>query len=500
MALKLSLAGGRGTRLLTHGTVSIGRGERNDWVLPDPDRHLSKTHCVIALDHGRAVLTDLSVNGVYINGASQPTVRDSQVVLTDGDTIRLGDYTITVEEVADPAPGGRGAAQGWANDPLGDDPLDDPAGSAAVGIDPLDDPLAAPIGGGDRGFRHPVRHSAPTARALDPFDEADRAAAPPGQRDTWLDDAPGQRADSGFPQPDNVDANRAAMLVPRVLTPTPPAAHGSVDFDDLIGDLSDLLPQSGPVAAPPAAPPVRPGPDPFAEADHPARAAPQPQPPQAAWAEPVPAPRAPPPVAPAAPPVATGQDPMRAFLEGAGLPPNAIPGLLAGDQEATMRTLGQVFRAMSDGVREVLMSRAAIKGELRVEQTLLRSSNNNPLKFSITPEDALLALLTPGRPGYMPALAATLEAFDDIKTHELAVMAGVQTALVGLLKRFDPDALEARLAPGGLASVLPAARKARLWEAFRDTYQTIATEAEDDFQAVFGRAFAKAYMAQTRKE
>ena len=100
----------------------------------------------------------------------------------------------------------------------------------------------------------------------------------------------------------------------------------------------------------------------------------------------------------------------------------------------------------------------------------------------------------------MPPVAAAQEAFDDLKMHELAVMAGVQTALVSLLRRFDPDALESRLTQGMLSSIVPAARKARLWDSFRDIYKTIASEAEDDFQAVFGRAFAKAYNAQTRKE
>src|SRR3978361_770786 len=74
VAVTLRLAGGglagpSQTKLLTSGTLSVGRGPGNDWVLPDPDRHLSKTHCVISIENGRTVLTDLSTNGVYINGA-----------------------------------------------------------------------------------------------------------------------------------------------------------------------------------------------------------------------------------------------------------------------------------------------------------------------------------------------------------------------------------------------------------------------------------------------
>jgi type VI secretion system protein len=94
---------------------------------------------------------------------------------------------------------------------------------------------------------------------------------------------------------------------------------------------------------------------------------------------------------------------------------------------------------------------------------------------------------------------AVREACRDIQSHEMAVMAGVQTALVGLLRRFDPAALEARLQPGRLDGLLPVSRRARVWELFCATYADIAREAEDDFQSVFGREFAKAYDAQMRK-
>ena len=60
----------------------------------------------------------------------------------------------------------------------------------------------------------------------------------------------------------------------------------------------------------------------------------------------------------------------------------------------------------------------------------------------------------------------------------------------GLLRRFEPAALEQRMQAGRLDTILPAARKARTWELFCATYKEIAREAEDDFQAVFGREFA----------
>jgi type VI secretion system protein len=178
-----------------------------------------------------------------------------------------------------------------------------------------------------------------------------------------------------------------------------------------------------------------------------------------------------------------------------------VPDLPVGqDPEATMREAGAVFRAMVEGIRQVLISRATIKNEFRVEKTMLRANDNNALKFCVTDEDAIAALLQPNKPGYKKPLAATREAFDDVRSHEMAVMAGMQTALLGLLRRFRPEDLESRLVdPGLFGSVLPGARKARIWELFCATYNQIAHEAEDDFQSIFGQEFARAYDEQMRK-
>lgn len=536
----LRLAGGSAgpgqTKLLATGTLSIGRGPGNDWVLPDPERHLSKTHCVLSIEHGRVILTDLSTNGVHINGARQATARDSRTVLTDGDEFRLGDYTVTVSELAETRAGGGALALA---DPF-DAALGPEEGRSPLDIDPLDDPLGRPP---DPAFRHPVAHKPMGAALRDPFDlaeeRAQRVADPDDDRFRGAKPAVDWQ---GPTQADHADAPLHAFAAPKVLPPVDPNA---IDFDALIGDLSPPGAPSPPplVSTPPAGASVPRAPsarDPFGDLDpllppEPAAAppppsalraaAPVPPPPAAALPsradlvpddpfgepdrpvpQPSPQPSPSPPPQPAPQPV-SGQPAgpagsgdfravLRAFLEGAGVP--TLPVANA-DPEATMRSVGEVFRAMTDGLREVLMSRAAIKGDMRVEQTMIQARNNNPLKFSITAEDAVAALLTKDRPGYMPPLAAAKEAFNDVKSHELAVMAGVQTALMSLLQRFDPAALEKRMSQGLLASVLPGARKARYWDSFREVYDQIAREAEDDFQSVFGREFAKAYKAQTRK-
>jgi type VI secretion system FHA domain protein len=511
-------------RTLTEGALTIGRGPANDWVLDDPDRQLSRTHCRITVESGRAYLDDLSTNGIFINGARQPTARDSRVSLNDGDSVRLGDYTIDVTEaLAPPPPPPRAfrAAERQA-DPFGD-PLDrlggpiggDPLGGGPLGTDPLGGDLGHDFGGDPfaepaTAFRHPLVAKPQDYRVVDPFDAADenRRSGADEHDDLFHGITPSENW-VGPSQPDNADAPKLAFVPPKALNP---GNFDDFDFDALLGDTPpDQL------GAAPSKPELRP----------PVPATPPP-PQQGAWNTQSIAPpgqdtasttqrgRMAPPVQGTAQGAAVSaaqgasvgasqgaavggvqaEALLNAFLEGAGIADVKRPPL---DPEATLRAAGVVFAVMVEGLRDVLMSRAAIKNELRVEQTMLVSRDNNALKFSVTPEEAVVALLFVGRRGYKPPVDAAKEAFADIKSHEMAMLAGMQTALMGLLKRFDPAVLETKLQPGGLGGMLPSSRKARVWDLFCATYKDIAREAEDDFQSVFGREFARAYDAQMRK-
>jgi type VI secretion system FHA domain protein len=146
---------------------------------------------------------------------------------------------------------------------------------------------------------------------------------------------------------------------------------------------------------------------------------------------------------------------------------------------------------------DVLMARAEIKNEMRLDVTTLHSTENNPIKFSVSVDDALTHLLAPQAKGYMPPVLAVEEAFEDIRAHQIAVLAGIQSALKSILKRFDPESLEQRLQKTSpLSASIPIHRQAKLWELFEQLYDEIGREAEDDFNYLFGRAFVKAYEEQ----
>jgi type VI secretion system FHA domain protein len=193
----------------------------------------------------------------------------------------------------------------------------------------------------------------------------------------------------------------------------------------------------------------------------------------------------------AAPPPAADGALLAAFLRGAG-----VPGARIEDPAASMEALGAAFRAMVSGLRAVLIARAAIKGEFRIEQTMIRARGNNPLKFSADDDDALSALLGTGRRTNMGPAEAVAEALRDLKLHELASVAAMQTGVREMLAKLSPEAIQAQAGSGGL---LPMQRKARAFETYEAQHAALVQALSDDFDSAFGKAFARAYEEALRE-
>ncbi|MEM9370928.1 MAG: type VI secretion system-associated FHA domain protein TagH [Pseudomonadota bacterium] len=525
-----ALPGASDTVPMIGGVLTIGRGDDNDLVLPDPDRTLSKRHCVLEERGTDYIITDISTNGTFLNYGTE-RVGDLPTPLNNGDVIALGPYEFVVEITA-----GQGAPRSdpFASiaPPMAEGPishgqavdsapthdfvgtLDDPAGKD--GGDFLDGLLGGPAGAPasadqpqrpswDRAVvpEDPLEPAEPLPETEDPFfkdhsetdfrqggaSAADHApsasdffAAPMAKSsvipDDWDDDlVGGPPADAPAPPSEKAPVG----------TPNDPFASPTPSPEE--DPLDALLAPEPSAASEPVPPPSRP------QSASPVQAAP---PPQAGPAPTAPAPPiAPPQQAATAPKPSSGDAAAaRAFLSAAGVETMKIE-----DQELTeiMARLGGVFREMVAGIREVLMTRASIKGEFRMNQTMIRSGGNNPLKFSISADQALEAMIKPPVAGYQDARTATDEALRDIRAHEVAMMSGMEAALKDLLTRLDPERLSDRIeAAPGLGGLLKG-KKARYWETYTEMYADIAREAEDDFQSVFGREFARAYEEQLKK-
>ncbi len=377
-----------------------------------------------------------------------------------------------------------------------DAPIAPPAARGGDPFGSLPDPFAdAPPGAPPR-----TPAADPFAAMPDPFAAPRpapvRAAPLP---DPFADMAPAAPRSAPLPDPFAAPAApRAAPLPDPFADLAPPAAPGpppALPAAALPDPFADLAPPAAPRARPVADPFAEPG-DPFAAASPKRAAVADPfaeagDPPPAAVAMPVAVPAAPVQAAPAAPPqaapAASLDQALALLMKGAGLPAPP-PGT---DAAAALVAAGVALRASVGGLRALLIARADVKREFRIEQTMLRAAGNNPIKFAATEEMAIQALLGPRGNGP----AAVEETVGDLTAHQVATVAATQAAAKALLARLAPAGVEADIPGGG---IMPGAREKRLWEAYRKLHQQVTDQFEDDFDSAFGKAFARAYEDASR--
>jgi FHA domain-containing protein len=300
----------------------------------------------------------------------------------------------------------------------------------------------------------------------------------------------------GLPMRDDIPEIGAHYTPPRPLPETPlqpPMARGSSPERGLPAMPPPIVPPSSvahsvrdaPAVAP--APHARPVPPPSAVS------APSDGPTARANAAPVAAAQQ------RAPAVGSAPNPdldalLAAFLKGARITDMTAPLRLT---PALMELVGSIAYHATAGAMELIAARQITKREIRAEVTMIVADDNNPLKFLPTPEAAIMQMLGPRMPGFMKGGEAMRDAFDDLRAHEVGVIAGMRAALADVLQRFDPALLQSRLGESGLVdALLPAARRARLWDLFEARFQELYREANDDFQSLFGEAFTRAYEEQ----
>jgi FHA domain-containing protein len=185
------------------------------------------------------------------------------------------------------------------------------------------------------------------------------------------------------------------------------------------------------------------------------------------------------------------EDLLTAFLSGAGVSGTPLVNHL---DAAFMTKLGEMLQICVSGAVDLIQARAATKREFRSEVTMIVTKGNNPLKFSPDGQAAMLQLLGKPFPGFIPAVPALQDTFDDLRAHEVGMIVGTRAALHEVLNRFSPDELEKRLTtPTLLQTVIPSQRKAHLWKMYNELFQKIFDEAEDDFETLYGKAFRDAY-------
>lgn len=532
---------------------SIGRADNNQLVLPDPERSISRVHARILFRGGAYAVVDNGSNPVSVNG--RPLAAGVEQTLQPSDQLQIGGYVLAVSEgaaarvsadpfadlfgdissgLATPAaqlapaaaapsplrapawPPAQAPAPAFAATPAagfapGQIPHDwDPF--AADPVSPLSSPLSPVSPAGQPGQPLGDLQFGPSSAAADSLDDlfglggpaltGDPLGAAPqealliqantaGHADP-LQALAGAGRIAAQSMPNHGSELNAAMPLARPAAPAPAVSSSASPAAPVIPLDAvfswDEAPDKGPTTVPHYAMRAE------AVAEPVQVSAPAPSP-SAAPVPPSPVPStAPLPTATSASPASASKAALlAALLEGLDAPGLRIEALTPD----LMRLVGVLLREATRGSVELLVARAALKRELRAEMTMIVARENNPLKFSPSAEVALQYLLSKPLPGFMAAAPAMRDAFDDLRAHQLGVMAGMKAALDGVLERFNPQQLEAQLTQKSkLNALLPSLRKARLWELFQELFGQLSSAAQDDFDELFGKAFLRAYEAQ----
>ncbi|AMY08105.1 type VI secretion system FHA domain protein [Luteitalea pratensis] len=463
---------------------TIGRAKHSDWVLPDSK--VSSRHARITYEHSTYYIEDTSTNGIYLNSPDNRLDPGRLYPLHAGERLLIQPYEILVSIVSDRdetrlRPAVLAPPPSVTSDPFR---FDEPFGvvPGASTAPARNDPFAL------HQIPHPEDELDPL-KLLDPGPPERVAPAAPAVKDL----GGGSPLDGHFRPP-------AVILPPPAPKPTPPPVGTFIP-----DDYNPLAPETGvrlvhdtpppfdladiPVLPPPIAPgggTVEQQPDtapPFEAA------APVAGP---AWPGPPPVEREPSP-----PPIAWPKTPVAGDLAGvlaaAGLQNVPVTPELA-------QKFGEILRVVVSGVMDVLRSRHHVKDEFRMRMTSYRPVDNNPLKFSVNVEDALHNLLVKRNVAYLGPVEAFQDAFDDLRNHQLAMLAGMRVAFETTLAEFDPDRLQEQFDRRlGKNSVFAVGAKMRYWDLFREHREEIARDPDAAFRRLFGDAFTRAYEEQLKR-
>jgi type VI secretion system protein len=457
-----------------HGGT-LGRSADNDWVLPDPKFYTSGRHARISCEGEEFAIEDLSTNGTFHNNPDRLIGKQRSARLTDGDLIYVGEFQIRVNiEQPELGPTINDGTDSSEADSLLMDPGTGGSHENDTERDEFDDLLeGCPPEQSDRGPVSDQHDTGPQFGAdrfgdddggldLDDDELVDKPASSSGEFQQSPEREFFAAPDSGKSSENEIPDEWDALLTGFFEPPAEAAPEQRSKSSPRRSETS---------------PPVKPASSPPPPAPEPTRQSSKPPPRQ----KPAPAPRG---------PVGRG-DVMVRILQELGIE-DAADEI---DPEDFAEQLGQVVRMVGEGLMQLLASRAEIKNEFRIDQTRIASTRNNPLKFSPTIEEALRRVFVERDvQGFISGAESFEQALNDLRAHQVAILAAVQGSIESVIRQFNPEQLESKLKKiSPISASAPLIREAKCWNLFTSHYEEISSNLRDDAKKMFVREFAEAY-------
>ena len=176
------------------------------------------------------------------------------------------------------------------------------------------------------------------------------------------------------------------------------------------------------------------------------------------------------------------------FSKGAGLPNGALDQL---DDAQLAEMAGQLLQLTCGHLMALLHARAEAKAISRSGgRTMVKATENNPLKFLPTPEEALQVMLSPRGKSYLNAQETLDSSFTDLKQHHFALLAAMQATVVEFFNELSPEAIEK--ASDAKKSLLGGG-KGKMWDELVKRWAVKTRKRENGMLDAFLDSFAQNY-------
>lgn len=454
---------------------TIGRADENTLVLPDPEKFVSRRHAAISFENGHYLIKDSSLSGTYIDDQELP-LTNALHRLADGMRLRIGEYELLVSITSEQPDDSAFGPDPFSTGPDAENPIyppnpfvpgDDVFGSSDHGNAHLDALLR------DTGAASKVHDDPPHSGLAKEQSELDSLmqATISTIHDSFIPPAPAEPSQDASEIPDDFNFED-------LFNAGTNAEDDDEDnwFQGLELESTEDLP-----------PMVTEAESEFEDAKEPSG--------KPESIDPIPQSSASmrdmPPISVQTQPVdqaLASTELFNMFLQGVGIESEELQAQATPE---TVRRIGLMFRKFVEGTMAVLRSRAEFKSQFRVNVTTIKTTNNNPLKFTVTTEDALTLLIKNRQSGFKDSVEAIDEGFHDIMSHQLAMQAGIQASLAQILRQFDPKMIEKQFEEG-----LVLKKKSKYWDKYSVLYPRVVEQAMEEF---FGDAFAEAYDRQMKQ-
>ena len=190
-------------------------------------------------------------------------------------------------------------------------------------------------------------------------------------------------------------------------------------------------------------------------------------------------------------PIANSAELTSAFLKGLGVKPELQNAITT---EKLWFEMGQGLNLLLTELMESLRQRALVKNQLRVNQTLFQTQQNNPIKFSANIDDVIQNLFIINSASFLSSRESIKESFIDTRRHEHALLAGADGVLKGILEQVSPSHINQQVNDNSnILKIIPGQSESKSWKLYQNLHDELSRDVNAKGAMALSDDFLKAY-------